>query len=248
MRNIILASLATLALAACNEEERLDIQPSTANTFMDMVWPIVQEDQEGTAVELDTDIFRENYLVVLDLSGSMNESSCSGSFDTKKDAAIDALENWIQMVDADAAVGLVTFYQGVTNIIVEVAPNNHRNFADSLAGLSADGGTPLSSAVAVGYRALESRAFLQNGVGSYKMVVVTDGTHSPGFNPVDNIDWIIANTPIEMYTIGFCIGGNSALNQPGKTIYAEADSPEKLFSGLTNALAETQDFNLTSFE
>lgn len=231
-------------LSGCGEGETAKDFDSSA--FMALQWPQNIESSEQP-VDIDANPFRENYIVVLDMSGSMNEDTCSGKFKTKIEGAKDALNRWVERVPSDAAVGLVVFNEEGIFTAVEPLPNNKRNFIETLATLNTGGGTPLSSAIAEGYQQLENRGRAQNGIGNYRMLVVTDGGHSAGYDPTNNINWIIRNTPIDMFTVGFCITG-SALNQPGKTFYVEADSPEKLFEGLSAALAETPSFILTDFE
>lgn len=249
MNRLVIAASVIALLAACDGADSISNTGNETSdvNYMDMVWPVFKEGETAEQYELDVDPFRENYLVVIDMSGSMNESTCSGSFPTKSDAAKSVLKDWVGLINADAALGVVAFDKSGTSVRLETAPNNHRNFIDIVDGLQADSGTPLSSAVALGYKELERRAKMQNGIGIYRMVVVTDGIHSKGYDPTNNVNWIIDNTPIEMHTIGFCIN-ESALNQPGRAMYTSADNPEALFAGLSNALAEVPTFTLTNFE
>lgn len=239
---VVGASIIAITLAACDSPE--DLGNKNTVSYQDMKWPILEEDADIPVY--DTNLFRDNYTAVLDFSGSMNEEQCSGEYPTKAKAAVSSLKTWAENVPADAALGLVVMMKGGVQVLVETKPNNHRNFIQALDSITADGGTPTSTAVAYGYEELERRGILQNGLGTYKMVVVTDGAHSAGYDPTNNVNWIVNNTPIEMYTIGFCLG-ESVLNQPGKTTYTSADDPEALFRGLSEALAESEEFVLTEF-
>lgn len=234
-------------LTGCDEPIGKADNGFDSKSHMSLQWPSLVEDNNIGEVELDSNPLRENYLVVFDMSGSMDEKTCAGDFPTKVAAAKNSLIRWVERVPADAALGLVVFNRDGIQTVLVPAPNNKTNFIDVLNSLATGGGTPLSTAIAEGYDELKMRARAQNGTGEYRMVVVTDGIHSSGYDPTQNIDWIIQNTPIDMFTIGFCIR-ESALNRPGKTHYVEADSPEKLFQGLTAALAETPTFSLTNFE
>jgi hypothetical protein len=57
----------------------------------------------------------------------------------------------------------------------------------------------------------------------------------------------LKTTPINIYSIGFCIGENHALNQPGRTFYKAADNPAALRKGLEEVLAESETFDETEF-
>jgi hypothetical protein len=58
---------------------------------------------------------------------------------------------------------------------------------------------------------------------------------------------MLAETPIVVHTIGFCIGEDHVLNQPGRTFYLAADSREDLERGLDSVLAEAPSFDVAAF-
>jgi hypothetical protein len=58
---------------------------------------------------------------------------------------------------------------------------------------------------------------------------------------------MLAESPVVLHTIGFCIGEAHALNQPGRTYYRAADDPGALRRGLDEVLAESPVFDLTEF-
>jgi hypothetical protein len=101
----------------------------------------------------------------------------------------------------------------------------------------------LYDAVELAHDTLEQQALRQNGYGTYKMVVITDGEHSSGQNPRREINRILENpqNPVEIHTIGFCIE-DSALNQPGRTEYQSAKNPQELKKGLDSVLSESTQF------
>jgi hypothetical protein len=92
------------------------------------------------------------------------------------------------------------------------------------------------------------RAAAQLGYGEYHLVVVTDGEANQGEDPRAIVDVITRKSPIVVHTIGFCIGQNHSLNQPGKTVYRAADNPEDLERGLAEVLAEAPSFDAQSFK
>jgi hypothetical protein len=58
---------------------------------------------------------------------------------------------------------------------------------------------------------------------------------------------ILAQSPVVLHTIGFCIDSDHVLNQPDKTFYASATDPEQLESSLKAVLAEAPVFDATKF-
>ena len=78
-------------------------------------------------------------------------------------------------------------------------------------------------------------------------MVVTDGIANNEQRLSKNVNAILATTPITIYSIGFCIGQNHALNQPGRTFYKAADNPAALRKGLEAVLAESESFDEAEF-
>jgi hypothetical protein len=97
------------------------------------------------------------------------------------------------------------------------------------------------------YKAFTDQGRRQLGYGEYTIVVVTDGIANsiPRLQKV--VDKLIADTPINIYSIGFCIGQEHSLNQPGRTLYKSADNPEQLQKGLQEVLAESESFDEDAF-
>jgi hypothetical protein len=208
-------------------------------------WP--PEPERGERVDLAENILARNYYVVLDGSGSMREQKCSGSVN-KARASKTALRKFADTVPADANLGLLAFdYSGVSER-TPLGMNNRKAFFASLEAVRADKNTPLRNAVALGLKALERQARRQLGYGEYHLVVVTDGEADKDQRPGRVVDYIVDRTPIIIHTIGFCIGKEHSLNQPGRTIYKAADNPAELGKGLQEVLAEAETFILDRFE
>ena len=87
----------------------------------------------------------------------------------------------------------------------------------------------------------------QLGYGEYHLVVVTDGEASDGQDPTNVVKVILDRSPIVLHTIGFCIGTDHVLNQPGRSYYVAAESPEQLQQGLSAVLAEAPAFDQSQF-
>lgn len=191
-------------------------------------------------------VMTRNYYFVLDASGSMNDRKCSGAA-RKIDVAKRALEQFVGEVPADANLGGLVFNaQGVRELL-PLGPRDPSRFRRAVTGVTAGGNTPLAQAIRNAYRALTERAVAQLGYGEYHLIVVTDG-EATGENPRAVVDLLIAQSPVILHTIGFCIGSSHSLNQPGRTIYVAADSPQQLSQGLQDVLAESAAFNVVKFK
>jgi Mg-chelatase subunit ChlD len=207
-----------------------------------MVWP-----PAGEPDVLAENPVAANYYVVLDGSGSMEERACEGS-GTKISQARKALADFAGSVPADANLGLAAFGVFGVREFLPLAVGNMDRFISTVNSIEPGGGTPLSSAVQLGREQLETQARRQLGYGEYHLVIVTDGEANSGYDPTYEVDDLLAGTPIVLHTIGFCIGTNHSLNQPGRTLYVSANNPEELSGGLQEVLAEAPDFNVTEFK
>jgi uncharacterized protein YegL len=257
MKHVIAAVLLLAALTACRDappeqwqsgQSAVKIaQPSPSQTASPPsvvpAWPPAPQGE----VKLADNLLAANYYVVFDGSGSMLDSQCSGS-QTKLAAAKDALKEFAVSVPADANLGLLAFTDGRIHELTPLAPGNRRQFAEAVQTVAASGDTPLKDAVSAGYARLEEQAVRQLGYGRYVLVVVTDGYASPGQEPAAKVSWMLERTPVELHTIGFCIGENHSLNMPGRTVYKAADNPAALRQGLADVLAEAETFDAAAFE
>lgn len=223
-------------------------QPGTSEQDSGPDWSAItdQEWPPGDPPEdqrLDDNPQRTNIAVVLDMSGSMRETNCSGDHPSKAHAALDALATWTDAVPRDANIGLISFFNSQVNTLVPLGTDNRDRFIEAARAIRPGGGTPLRSSMETAHELLMERAHYQLGYGRYQIVTITDGAHTAGENPVSVVDEIIGNpaNPVEIHTIGFCID-DSALKQPGIVDYQSAHDPEQLASGLSNVLAESSDF------
>jgi len=188
-----------------------------------------------------------NYYLVLDGSGSMLDRRCSGGL-RKIEAAVVALQRFIDSVPADANVGLAVFDGTGLSPRVSLGADNRDQLREALAEVRASGGTPLRSAIDLGYAQLLAQGRRQFGYGEYHLVVVTDGQPDPrSENPEAVVERILAETPVVLHTVGFCIGTDHVLNQPGRSYYVAADTPDELTRGLDSVLAEAPQFDVARF-
>lgn len=216
-------------------------------SYASPVWPPAGPKDEKLV--LAENPLAKNYLVVLDGSGSMDWKSCFNKTETRMDIAKRALKGWGESVPSDANLGLVIFdNKGTTErVAIGKGETNRREFTRQIEDAYANGGTPLHDAVLLGYQVLGKQARRQRGYGEYHLVVVTDGEANAGQDPSQVVSEILATSPITVTTIGFCIGNNHSLNQPGRTVYKEANNPDALKQGLAEVLAESPTFDVKDF-
>lgn len=213
-------------------------QPTHPRGFNNRMW--YGKDTEKDIDPLPT---RRNFLIVLDGSGSMADTQCSGNM-PKIAAAKQAIAAFATKLRPDDNLGLCAFdSRGVT----ERAPLslNRGAFNSALQAVRSDSNTPLGRAVKLGYSLLQKEARRQLGYGEYYLVVVTDGEADRGDDPRDIVNKVVSESPVVISTIGFCIGEGHSLNRPGLTLYHDATNLEQLNQGLESVLAESE-FNDTS--
>jgi Ca-activated chloride channel homolog len=207
----------------------------------DYSWPVLKDSNK-----VADSLLTKNYYLVIDGSGSMLEAECSqGS--NKMTVAKQAFQTFVSDLPADANIGLYAFDKAGIGERVALGQHNREQLQQALLQISPGGGTPLSLSIADGYQALTAQASSQLGYGEYHLVVITDGLASSGYSPETDINNILASTPINIHTIGFCIDDQHPLNQPGYTFYRSANDPSSLQAGLQEVLAEAPDFTLTEF-
>ncbi len=203
----------------------------------------------GQATALAENMTARNYYVVLDTSGSMNETDCGSGGETKMQVARESLKKWAGTLHPDDNLGLASFSDdGVKEVfpLQKNLPSYNKQFTERLATLYPGGGTPLGVSLAQAYETMTRQADSQLGYGEYHIVVVTDGKasdHSIMKKAVDKI----YKSPVILHTIGFCIDSNHALNRPGFSYYVSAMNQEELDRGLQQVLAESETFDITGF-
>lgn len=213
-----------------------------AFTGLDNSWPPMS----GKASTVAKDLLAKNYYLIVDGSGSMGDSGCSNGRQ-KMSVAKEALAQFVEKLPNDVNVGMYAFDAKGTGETDKLSVNNSAKVARSIANISVGGGTPLRRSITYGYKALTGQAEKQLGYGEYHLVVVTDGAADMGQSPKLIVNEILNDSPVIVHTIGFCISENHALNVPGKTIYKAANNPKALADGLESVLAESPDFDLTTF-
>ncbi|GAB2928487.1 vWA domain-containing protein [Rheinheimera gaetbuli] len=203
-------------------------------------WPQASQSQT-----LADNVLAQNYYLVFDGSGSMSERNCASSQE-KIVVAKSAVSKFISSIPPTANVGLYVFdHYGAQERVA--LGQNRSQLLQSVKRVLANGGTPLRSAAEAGYKALTEQAKKQLGYGEYHLVIVTDGEASSNEDPASVVRQILRDSPVQIHTIGFCIGEGHSLNIPGQTYYAAAGSPEELDAGLAQVLAEADDYSLLDY-
>ena len=209
------------------------------------VWPPLLK--EGEKVESASNVLAKNYLVVMDSSGSMSDQRCCEGSSSKSEAAKAALYEFVKSVPEEANLGLVYFQRSEIVPALPLGQSNRDQFMKFVNNTRPNGGTPLTEAVAEAYKLVSRQAQMQNGYGEYTIVVVTDGIADNEPSLDRTVQFILDNTSIAIYTIGFCIGEKHSLNRAGVT-YRDANNPAELASALQGVLAESPEFSALEFE
>jgi len=207
-------------------------------------WPFLASAMENNNV-LGNRLARNVY-VVFDGSGSMGDTGCSGG-QRKIIAAKQALHEFVKTLPPDTNIGLAAFDTFGTSERAHISKVNYDLLSRIIDDVHTGGGTPLRKAMDIGYKALTEQARTQLGYGEYHLLVVTDGMADSGSEPTNLISKILSESPVMIHTIGFCIGKNHSLNQPGKTNYFTAENANDILKGMRAALAEAQDFTIKKF-
>jgi len=223
-------------------------QPSinqTSTQPMVNPWPFTDNSESDSVVT--ENLLATNIYVVFDGSGSMDVSACSGG-QLKIDAAKKAVREFVESIPKNTNVGMLSFDLSGTKERVPLGAINYDQMSDVINKIRAGRDTPLSTAIDHAYIALTQQARKQLGYGDYHLLVVTDGGASNGFDPTQKLNQILVESPVVVHTIGFCIGKEHSLNQPGRTLYSTAQDYTSLREGLQSVLAEAPEFTISEFE
>lgn len=119
---------------------------------------------------------RDNVVILLDASGSMNDMM-SGSADSRMEVAKEALAKVVDRIAPNTNVGLLVFSDipGSSGWLYDLAPLDRARLLEAIDRCQASGGTPLGEYVKIAAdRLLEARQ-AQRGYGTFRLLVVTDG-------------------------------------------------------------------------
>lgn len=156
--------------------------------------------------------------VVVDTSGSMNESDGSSSGRIKINGAKVALLDFLQQIEAETPIGLRAYpgAEGETGLgeegcsageaLVPIQPRQPTEMAATVRTLTADGDTPTAAALKAAAAELG-----KGGGGQATIVLVSDGESNCGQDPCDAAREIAASgVDLQTITVGFRISGAGA--------------------------------------
>ena len=211
------------------------------------VWPFSFENEIEKKVQPETvadKMITRNFVIIFDDSGSMSDPDADGK--RKIDTAKNAVVEWSKSVPAGANVGLVSFRNGIWPL-QPLTPVSQEQLISAVRDIYNSGSTPLSAAFGESFRMLTRQGLQQLGYGEYTLVVITDGEADSSKRLNRWVKFVLNNSPIQIYTIGFGIGTDHTLNQPGLTQYKPAENLAELREGLKDVLAEAEAFDETEF-
>ena len=191
-------------------------------------------------------ILADDYIVIVfDTSGSMQQQMRAVR-KSRLIVAQDALISTLNKLPATTKVGILTF----NGWSYDLGPIDKQRITDCVRGFNANGGTPLYDYIAKGTTRLLEERKKNNNVGSYKLLVVTDGeagdlslnqdskfddnTIKPGvINDVKNRGIIID-------VIGLEVADNYSLKDKINGTYMKGDDPDSIEQSLTKSIAEVK--------
>lgn len=250
--SFFVALFAACLIAACDDGQQPASSAASAitasSTATSSSWPPPAPANMPVAANLLAD----NWVFVMDASGSMGDSSCGTGGNARMETAKIGAIKFGQSLPGPANLGLVVFSDAGRGGISEwlklgTGPGNRTEFARLVGSIRPHGNTPLRGSAELGVRILTEQAQRQRGYGTYHLVVVTDGEANAGGDPADYVKAVIRQTPIAVHVIGFCVDGRHSLDIKGFTQYAGANNPEMLDRGLKAILAESETYKDSQF-
>lgn len=181
--------------------------------------------------------FHDNVVILLDASGSMEETLAS-TRTRKMDAAKSALKTVLERVPASTHIGLLVFSS--SNVkdhwVYPLGPRDDAALTRAIELPAPAGNTPLGRYLKLaGDRLLEERA-RQFGYGTYRLLVVTDG-EAQDQNLVDRFAPEIMARGLTLDVIGVGMKQDHTLARKSHS-YRRANDPASLQRAVAEVLAE----------
>ena len=189
----------------------------------------------------DDDIHKDNIVVILDASGSMQDKFSGDRTKSKMEAAKEALQEVLAKVPDDTYIGLLVF--SGANIQNEwMYPLGAKDTQKLIAAIhlpQPSGNTPLGKYIRIGANRLLEQREKQYNYGNYRLLVVTDGEASDA-DKVKHYTPEILNRQIRIDVIGVDMKTDHMLANIVDS-YRKADNPGELVAAVSQILAETGD-------
>lgn len=204
-------------------------------------------------------VFADDYIVIVfDTSNSMG-TAMSKSKGSRMDVAKAALSSVLQTVPDTTNVGLVTF----GGWAYDLGKVDKHSLQRAIANMGFTGGTPLYQYTKMGADRLLKERAKNNNVGSYKLLVVTDGEANSDDRPLNNDGRFpngavrlgvlkdIISRGIMVDAIGLEMASDHALKNQINGVYMRGDDADSIKKSLQKSVAEVgfdgKD-NLSSFD
>ncbi|MDD5091841.1 MAG: VWA domain-containing protein [Candidatus Wallbacteria bacterium] len=185
-------------------------------------------------VTLPAETFQDNIVIVLDASGSMSEQMAGG---VKMNVAKEALANVLESLPPGTNIGLLVFSAGnCQDWIYDLGPVEPSRLREAVYLPRPHGNTPLGAYIKKGADRLLEQRELQNGYGSFRLLVVTDGEATDSDLMKRYVPEVLSRGII-MDVIGVNMKQKHMLSQSAHS-YRSADDPETLKAAIKDVLAE----------
>ena len=189
----------------------------------------------------DDDIHKDNIVVILDASGSMQDKFSGDRTKSKMEAAKAALQQVLANIPDGTQIGLLVF-SGV-NIhnewVYPLGPKDTEKLIAAIHLPQPSGDTPLGKYIRIGANRLLEQREKQYNYGNYRLLVVTDGEASDA-DKVKHYTPEILNRQIRIDVIGVDMKTDHMLANVVDG-YRKADNPGELVAAVSQILAETGD-------
>ncbi len=189
----------------------------------------------------EDDIHKDNIVVILDASGSMQEKFSGDQTKSKMEAAKAALLEVLSKVPEDTHIGLLVF--SGANIqsewVYPLGPKDTQRLTAAIQLPQPSGNTPLGRYIRIGANRLLEQREKQYNYGNYRLLVVTDGEASDA-EKVKHYTPEILNRQIRVDVIGVDMTTDHMLAKVVDS-YRKADNPGELIAAVSQILAETGD-------
>tara|TARA_B100001778_G_scaffold330827_2_gene334051 strand:- start:16740 stop:17648 length:909 start_codon:yes stop_codon:yes gene_type:complete len=180
------------------------------------------------------EVYRDNVVLLIDDSGSMDDGMRSSTGREKKmDVAKRAIIQVLGQVPEGTNVGIVTFRR---NVIYPLGPVDMNKVRQAVNSVQPGGGTPLGEYMKSGADMLLKQRQKQFGYGSYRLLVVTDGAASDE-RKMNNYAPEIVARGIILDTIGVDMSQNHSLASVSSS-YRKANDPDSLQRAVSEVFAE----------
>jgi uncharacterized protein YegL len=182
----------------------------------------------------------DNVVVLLDASGSMEKPMIGSPTQAKMDAAKAAIRGVLEQVPASTQVGLLVFSgkNKRNDWLHPLGPRDDARMVADLAMVRPKGGTPLGAYMKIAADRLLEQRRLQNGYGTYRLLVVTDGQADEDDQPlVDRYLPDILARGMVVDVIGVSMTDDHVLATRVHS-YRRADDPQSLQRALSEVFAE----------